>query len=470
MKSQFKRVWWWIATGGAVVLLVCCVVLAFYPRAVGTNGISQIAGNKAGNPRPVPFPTNGPVATNQSPPQPAASLSGPVRKGGWDVYPQPGSYVMALARDGAGNIWAGTEGNGVWKFDPHATTNEWTQFTTTNGLGDDYCYSLAVDKQGRVWAGHLNHGVSVFNGTSWTNYDVPCGPIGERVFKIAVCPVDGDVWIGTSAGLTRYSAGKDEWINYTKGQSGNQTGPPHVGSYGETNAPGLPSDQISAIAFDAHGNIYVGTQCDGIAMAGRASDYSDWWQAPVADQKMPAYTGFGLPSKLINDLLVTSDGTVYAATDGGLGLSRDNGKDWQFLRGGDFPDKMRGLAGGPPKGWSAGTLPKNLLPEDDITCLAEDDVGVVWADFRQHGLLAVCGYSYQVLDRQSAQETGGADYGRAILPMPDFRPWLASYGMGLLRTTEARRLLHIAVFKGDGPEAAANAPFPSPPARQTWRS
>ncbi|HUZ06478.1 MAG TPA: hypothetical protein VMV89_03225, partial [Candidatus Paceibacterota bacterium] len=156
------------------------------------------------------------------------------------------------------------------------------------------------------------------------------------------------------------------------------------------------------------------------------------------------------------------DGTVYAATDDGLGLSRDGGANWQFLRGGDFPDKMRGLAGGPPKGWSAGPLPKYLLPEDYITCLAEDDVGVVWADFREHGLLAVCGYSYQVLDTQSAQETGGADYGRAILPMPDFRPWLASYGMGLLRTTEARRLLHIAIYKGDGPAAATDAPFPSP--------
>jgi len=59
--------------------------------------------------------------------------------------------------------------------------------------------------------------------------------------------------------------------------------------------------------------------------------------------------------------------------------------------GWQFPDKMRGLAGGPPKGWSVKTPPKDLMPEDYITCLAEDDVGVVWVDFRQHGMLAVCG-------------------------------------------------------------------------------
>ena len=67
---------------------------------------------------------------------------------------------MALARDGDGNVWVGTEGNGVWEFNPdeysdESTNGEWQQFTVTNGLGDNYAYSLAVDQQGRVWAGHL---------------------------------------------------------------------------------------------------------------------------------------------------------------------------------------------------------------------------------------------------------------------------------------------------------------------------
>jgi len=136
--------------------------------------------------------------------------------GGWQTYPSPGSFIMSLTQDGSGNVWAGTEGNGIWQFNSYAVTNQWKQFTTKDGLGDDYAYSVAVDKQGRIWAGHLNHGVSVYNGTSWRNYDVPHGPIGERVFKITVCPVDGDVWMGTSAGLTRYSVSRDIWTHYTK--------------------------------------------------------------------------------------------------------------------------------------------------------------------------------------------------------------------------------------------------------------
>jgi len=371
---------------------------------------------------------------------------------------------MSLARDGMGNLWVGTEGNGVWEYNPNAIPNrQWVQFKTKDGLGDDYAYSVAVDKQGRIWVGHLNHGVSVYNGTSWRNYDVPHGPIGERVFKIAVCPMDGDVWIGTSAGLTRYEVGKDEWRNYTKGQN-HLTRPAATLSPADSGGEGqgLPSDQISAIAFDAKGNIYVGTQCDGIAMASRDSDYTDWRQAPLADQELPTFAGYGLSSKLINDLLVTSDGTIYAATDGGLAWSRDSGATWTFRRGKDFADKMRGLAGGPPKGWSAQSIPRDVPPEDYVTCLAEDDAGVIWADFRQHGLLALSGYGYEELAKMPTDKTGGADFGRAILPMPDFRPWLASYGRGLLRAAQPRRLLHKTVAKPELPEVAADVPFPTP--------
>ena len=449
-------------------------------------------------------------------------------KSAWEAFKPPGTFIMSLARDGSGNVWAGTEGNGVWRYQggneegrmqnaeteqdksgnqSHLTMalspspsrtgssggeGKWKQFTTKNGLGDDYAYSVAVDKQGRIWVGHLNHGVSVYNGTRWRNYDIPNGPIGERIFKIAVCPTDGDVWLGTSAGLTRYSVSKDTWVHYTrnaegrmqnagfgqgtnesenrKAESGNHLAPapssvlrtpsPPVGE--KDGLRGIPGDQITAIAFDKLGNIYVGTQCDGVAMASREADYADWRPAPMADQKLPTFAGFGLPSRLINDLLVAADGTVYAATDGGLAWSRDSGVTWQFRRGKDFADKMKGLAGGPPKGWSAKSIPKDVPPEDYVTCLAEDDAGVIWADFRQHGMLALSGYSYEELDKLSAKETGGADYGRAILPMPDFRPWLASYGKGLLRSAEPRRLRPRLVAQNEAAPLATDAPFPTP--------
>ncbi len=270
------------------------------------------------------------TATNAVPKMPLVSVpfvSSPAKepvKTGWQGFKQPGGFVMALARDAAGNLWVATEGGGVWRYAPKAETGqnekqkaeggnflaaspssglrppsppvrektEWKRFTTKDGLGDDYGYDVAVDQQGRVWVGHLNHGVSVYNGYIWKNYDIPYGPIGERVFKIAVCPTDGDVWMATSAGLTGYSVSKDTWTHYTKGQ-------------------GLPSDQISTIAFDDWGNLYLGTQCDGVAIASRSSDYEDWRRAPLGAPS-------GLPSRLINEVLV-ADGSRSPAYRYGFG-------------------------------------------------------------------------------------------------------------------------------------------------------
>jgi len=159
----------------------------------------------------------------------------------WRLLEGCGRFLTSLTRDHAGNIWVGTEDEGVFRCTVQTNGEaQVTQFTTKDGLGDNNAYAMTCDRLGRVWVGHLNHGVSVFNGETWRNYDVTDGPLGERVFCMATCPTDSDVWIGTSAGLARYSPSKnilgyslakERWRYYTR-------------------ADGLPSDQISAIAFD----------------------------------------------------------------------------------------------------------------------------------------------------------------------------------------------------------------------------
>ena len=48
---------------------------------------------------------------------------------GWDTR-HMGGYITATAMASDGSIWAATEENGVWRFDPSAKT--WTQFTAKN--------------------------------------------------------------------------------------------------------------------------------------------------------------------------------------------------------------------------------------------------------------------------------------------------------------------------------------------------
>ena len=320
----------------------------------------------------------------------------------WNPSTQ-GKFVTALCRDHGGNLWVGTEDNGVWEY--HKSTKRWQQFTVSstggapsklgpvltagtpneNALGDNHIYAIACDRLGRIWVGHLNHGVSVYNGKSWRNYDVIDGPIGARVFDIATCPVDGDVWIATNEGLTRYSLANGSWSYYTQGLDGN----------------GLPSNQIQAIAFAKDGTLYAATQCHGLAICHPRKNYSTgqlvyghWRTVASRFVNRPPLTpmGNGLPTNLLNDVMVAHDGTIWVATDEGLAWSRDKGKTWQFVRGRDWEAKDRGLYHGPSqqeideiadhfRGQS-----RLLLSEDYVTCVGEDDHGYIWIGHWRKGV------------------------------------------------------------------------------------
>ncbi|MDR1290331.1 MAG: hypothetical protein LBK06_03930, partial [Planctomycetaceae bacterium] len=156
-------------------------------------------------------------------------------------------FIVALISDGGNGAWIGTEDEGVFHYNGDGKI---TQYTTKNGLGDNNGYALAIDRLGRLWVGHLNTGVSVFNGEAWKNYDVVDGTIGERIFDIKICPKDGDVWLATSAGITRYKIDADEWEHFTR-------------------EDGLLEDQVSALAFKFDGTLIVGTQCYGLAIFNR---------------------------------------------------------------------------------------------------------------------------------------------------------------------------------------------------------
>lgn len=368
----------------------------------------------------------------------------------WDAKTQ-GGFVMSLARDGAGAIWAGTEDKGVWRFQ----NGKWTQWTTKDGLGDDNAYALAIDRQNRVWVGHLDHGVSVFNGASWKNYDIYDGPLGERVYDIKVCPTDGDVWIATDAGLTRYSVSKDKWSYLTR-------------------ADGLPSDQIQAIAFDTSGNIVVGTQCDGVALADAKDNYAKWRVVAGPDDVPTEPNGEGLPSGSINDVLVAQGGAIYVATTSGLASSDDKGLIWNYTRGADWADKVRGrFIGAPNKRWQ----PKNgaTLSEDRVTCLAQDNANRLWlAHWRGYEAFDTKTNERVVASANEKEVANADDWVCAILPLPDAPPLLARYGSGVAQlksfapTVAKAAVAPAAVATANSPDMSTHgAAFPSPAAPPT---
>lgn len=236
-----------------------------------------------------------------------------------------GGFITCVFRDPQGYIWVATEDKGIWCSEPHVPdSSQWKQYAAGSGLGDNTCYALACDQSGRLWAGTLNHGVSVYSGGSWRNYGLLDGPGGSRIFALAVSP-SGDVWGATENGLFRYS--HNAWAHYTR-------------------ADGLPSDQANALAFDRRGTLFVGTSSDGIAIGSADDDYRKFRIVTGPAHAPDRGHGSGLPSRMINCLLVSrKTGTVYAGTPAGLAQSEDGGKTWRFRRGADWLDKIRDEAG-----------------------------------------------------------------------------------------------------------------------------
>jgi len=58
---------------------------------------------------------------------------------------------------------------GVYRYDGQ----NWTQFTTDDGLVDDKICVVTLDSSSNVWFGSFDKGISRFDGNGWTSYVIP---------------------------------------------------------------------------------------------------------------------------------------------------------------------------------------------------------------------------------------------------------------------------------------------------------
>lgn len=131
-------------------------------------------------------------------------------------------------------------------------------------------------------------------------------------------------------------------------------------------------------------------------------------------------------------MLIARDGTIYVATCAGLAISKDYAKSWTYVRGRDYADKVRRRRGGAPAGWKEAPkeLREKLLPEDYVTCLAEDDTGRLWLGFRRSGFLIVNRKTNKRIHVNHFRRYRG-DYVFAIVPSSTGSAIVGRYGGGI---------------------------------------
>lgn len=194
------------------------------------------------------------------------------------------SSVLCSASDKAGNLWFGTAGGGVSRYDGKNFTN----YTIAQGLASNLVLYIVEDKEGNLWFGTTS-GVSKYDGYRFINYTTTQGLGGNFVFSV-IQDRSGSLWFGTNGGASKYN-GKS-FTNYTTAQ-------------------GLAGNNIRSIIQDKSGNLWFGTATEGVSKFDGTS--------------FTHYTTTqGLVNNNISSILQDKAGNLWFGTNGGVSKYQGN--------------------------------------------------------------------------------------------------------------------------------------------------
>ena len=240
--------------------------------------------------------------------------------------------IYTMFQDDSKNIWFGTLGGGVSKFDGRSFTN----YNEKGGLANNRVFSICQDRDGNMWFGTDGAGVSKFDGKTFTTYTEKNGLCNNYVLSI-IRDKEGNLWMGTDAGVSKFN-GKG-FTNYKENEGFNHSiysiiqdrdGNLWFGSDGSgvlkysgdyitnyTVSEGLPMNRIFSISQDISGNFWFGTYGGGVCkFDGKAFTNFD--------------TNDGLTHNNVICILEDKTANMWFGTFGG-GLSRYNGNLFTHL-------------------------------------------------------------------------------------------------------------------------------------------
>jgi signal transduction histidine kinase/ligand-binding sensor domain-containing protein len=231
-----------------------------------------------------------------------------------------GRQVMPVVHRRNGELWAGTEGAGIYCL----KAGQWTHFNAEAGLENPFVWTLLEDHLDRLWAGTWRGGIYRLEGGRFVRAP-ELASITESVTAFAEGP-EGTLWIGTGTGLARLRAGRLDWFGRDTspvlpdvraialapdgvvwaGTSRHGLGRLQAGAlrtFGP--ADGLPTRSISTLHFESPDTLWIGTQDQGLVR----------WRA--GEFKLIGLTN-GLPSATIFHVADDGQGCFWCSTPTGL--------------------------------------------------------------------------------------------------------------------------------------------------------
>lgn len=297
-----------------------------------------------------------------------------------------GDNVHCSLQDNAGNLWFGTTGEGVYKYDGKL----FQQFTATDGLYSNTVWCIFEDKDGKIWVG-TDAGVSWYDGKAFSKIRIPLSggnalmpsalQSDAQVHRYDVFSIiqdkSGRLWFATVNGVYNYD-GK----SFT----------PFVVNEGGKGYMNPEKNNVEYIIEDNEGNLWFGGRVndgvfrfDGESITNIALEElnGNTWAWPVLQDKSgniwfsnwggayrydgESFTTFtkddGLCSDVVNRIIEDKEGNLWFGSGSkNGGLSRYDGKTFTCF------------------------TTKEGLINNDIWTILEDEKGNLWLGSREMGL------------------------------------------------------------------------------------
>lgn len=177
--------------------------------------------------------------------------------------------VLSVEPDSGGGIWAGTDKNGLFHFRGEQQLEHFTFENTSGSLRSNTVYAIFTDREGVVWTG-TNRGVSRFDASSPFQQVISDSPNSNFIRTFYKDP-NGQIYVGTNRGLFAAEgngwsevAGFEKKIIYAVGQDVNGAllnGTPD-GLLDATGKSIFSGDTRSIVRF--RGNIYAAIFGQGV--------------------------------------------------------------------------------------------------------------------------------------------------------------------------------------------------------------
>jgi ligand-binding sensor domain-containing protein/serine phosphatase RsbU (regulator of sigma subunit) len=281
------------------------------------------------------------------------------------VHGLANNTIFSLYEDKNRNIWIGTNGGGVSKFNG---TSFYT-YSTKNGLPNNSVWGIVEDKMHNIWFATDGGGVSCFNGTTFKNYTTEQGLAKNNVWCVTKDKQD-NLWFGTNGGgVSKFDGTK--FTNYTTEH-------------------GLASNTVFSIAIDDNENVWIGTTSQDISCFNGKT-----------------FSKYTIPNSLANFGIVNiskdSKGNLWFGTYGN-GVTKYDGKSFF-------------------------TINTNIgLSNNNIFGTTEDNSGNLWFSTYGSGIVKYDGESFTNFNTDIGLANNSV---RSVLEDSKGNIWFGTYGSGV---------------------------------------